>query len=168
MQRMRPDIPPVPIQARIPRRSPRSRNLKHPRRNPQRRVRRHDLRTRHKLRHIASLSRRHIPLLAMRGIDGRELGHGLVNQRLGGEQVRVEVAVALEDVEFVGRLLLVLAAEGPWARGRGGVFLGGLDGALRDAEVEVGEDELDGWEEEGGERVEEDFGDGSFGHGVPA
>ena len=43
MQRMRPHIPPKPIQPDFLPRRPRTRNLKHPRRDPQPRICRHNL-----------------------------------------------------------------------------------------------------------------------------
>lgn len=105
MQRMRPDIPPEPIQPDLTHRRPRARDLKHARRDAQRRVGRHHLRTSHPLGPVAARLRGQLrptgERAAVRGVQFVGLGAGAVGEGFGGAQVREEGAVGGEDVEFV-------------------------------------------------------------------
>lgn len=148
MQRMRPNIPPKAIQPDLRPRRPTPRHLKHAARHTQARIRGDHLHARHQLRELAPLARVQLPPVVAVGVvvGGVELGGeraGAVGQRVGGGQVRVEVAVALEHVELLERRVLVVAAVRPGARVLARVGGGEVDGTLGDAEVEVGEDELD-------------------------
>ena len=143
MQRMRPHIPPKPIQPNLLPRRPRSSNLEDARRNPQPDVRRDDLDARHPLRKLATSTRANVPFLAVLGVDVGSFLPGSVGEGLGGAEVRFEVAVPFQDVEFVGDVILVVAAKGPCAAVLARVGGCELQGAEGDAEVEVGEDELD-------------------------
>lgn len=107
-------------------------------------------------------------MLVALAIDGRDLRARAIEQRSRSEQVRVPGAVALEDVELVRGAVLVVAAEGPGARVLRRVGGGGVERAERDARVEVAEDELDRWQQEGREGDAEDVREGPFGGGVPA
>ena len=100
MQRMRPDVPPEPLQPNFPSRNPRTRDLKHPARDLQRRIRRHDFHAGDPLRHLPPLLGGDVPLGAVVGVDACELGAGAVGERFGGAQVGEEGAVALQDVGF--------------------------------------------------------------------
>ena len=117
MQRMRPHIPPEPIQAHTARRRPRPRHLKHAPRNPQRRIRRHDLHARDHLRRLPSLPCRQIPRRAMPRVDIRDDFPRLVCERRGGEEMRMEGTVARENVMFVHRRGFSISADnvGPGA-----------------------------------------------------
>jgi hypothetical protein len=80
----------------------------------------------------------------MRAVDRSYRGTRAVGEGSCRRDVRVEVPVALEDVELVqGGLLRVVAGVGPGAGRFVGVGARGREGALGDAEVEVAEDELD-------------------------
>jgi hypothetical protein len=143
VKRMRPDIPPVPIQSHAGTRCPGTRHLKDPCSDSQPRIRRHDLHRRDPFCRFAALARGDVPLLGPRGVYRGDDLAGSVGKGLGGAEVRVEVPVALEDVEFIRGFVLVVATEGPGARVACRVLGGEVEGAEGDAEVEVGEDELD-------------------------
>lgn len=144
MQTVGADIPPIPIQPHLPGRSPGPRRLEHALRDPQPRVRRHHFRARHPLRHFAPLTRRQGPAIpAMDRVHRRDVLARPVGEGFGGSQVRGEGAVAGQYVEFgrggggrVGRV-------GPGPRVRCRVIGCEREGAEGDADVEVGEDELD-------------------------
>lgn len=146
---MRPDIPPEPIQPHLRRRRPRPRHLKHAPRDPQRRLCRHHLDASHQLRKLAALARRQLvpvvpgDVVVVGRVQLRGRHPHAVRQRFGGGERGVEAAVALEDGELVKGRGFGVAAVGPGARGGAGVVGGLGEGALGDAEVEVGEDELD-------------------------
>lgn len=165
---MRAHIPPEPIQADLPRRGPAAGDFEHARRDAQRRVRGHHLDAGDPLGEVAALARRHAARLAVLGVYVGQLLADAVGQRLGGAEVREEVAVAFEDVEFFRGGVLVVAAEGPGARRRRRVFGGEGERAEGDAEVEVGEDELDRGEDEAAVGDAEDGGVGGAGLGIPA
>lgn len=140
---MRPDIPPEPIQPHRPRRRPRPRRLKHPPRNPQRRIRRHNLDARNPLRHLAPLRRRDVSSRAVAGVGVRNFGAREVGEGFGGAEVGEEGAVAGEDVGFGRGGGGGGGGVGPGAGVFGCVGGGEGEGAERDADVEIGEDELD-------------------------
>jgi hypothetical protein len=84
----------------------------------------------------------------VRSVDVGDFCAGAVGERFGGAQMREEIPVALEDVEFFCGRGFVVTAVGPGASRGLGVGGGEGEGALGDSEVEVGEDELDGGEED--------------------
>lgn len=69
MQRMRPNIPPKPIQPHLRRRRPRARRFKHTSRNPQRRISRHNLHACNPLRCLSPLCCRNVSFRAVVGVD---------------------------------------------------------------------------------------------------
>jgi hypothetical protein len=73
-------------------------------------------------------------------IHSSEFRPNAIEQSVGREQVRVPTAVALEDVEFLGRAVFVVAAERPGTSTLGSVGGGRVEGSLGDSEVEVAED----------------------------
>lgn len=74
MQRMRPNIPPKPIQSNLQPRRPRPSNLKHPVRNSQTRIRRNNLNTRNPLRNLSTLVRSQCaPVRPIGTVEGRDL-----------------------------------------------------------------------------------------------
>jgi hypothetical protein len=79
-------------------------------------------------------------MLSALPIDGSEFRPDAIKQSVGGEQVRVPTAVAFQDVELFGRAVFVVAAERPGAGALRSVGCGGVEGSLRDSEVEVAED----------------------------
>ena len=112
MQRMRPNVPPEPIQPNLLTRSFRASNFKHTRRDSEAGVRRHDFSASHPLSELSALPRRK---LRARGkiprvlcVDGADLFAGLVGEGYSGAQVGVEVAISSEDVEFVRCVFFVL------------------------------------------------------------
>lgn len=150
MQRMRPDIPPEAIQPHLPGRRPRARRFKHPPRDPQGRIGRHDLDARDPLRDLSPLRRRDVSLRAVVGVDVGDFGAGEVGEGFGGAEVREEGAVAREDVGFGCGGGGGGGGVGPRAGVFGCVGGGEGEGAECDADVEVGEDELDAGEVQSG------------------
>jgi hypothetical protein len=73
-------------------------------------------------------------------INGSEFRPDTIEQRVRREQMRVPAAVAFQDVELFSRAVFVVAAERPGAGAFGSVSRGGVEGSLRDSEVEVAED----------------------------
>lgn len=100
MQRMRPDIPPVPIQSDLPRRRPGARYLKNAARDPERRIGSHDFDARDPLGHLSPLCCGYVPLLAVVLVDVGDFGPGDVGEGFGRAEVREEGAIAGEDVGF--------------------------------------------------------------------
>ena len=100
MQRMRPHIPPEPIQPNLAARCPRPRHLKHPTRNPRRCIRRHNLHARNPLRYVSALLGCDVPFRAVVDVDGGDFEAGDVGEGGGGAEVREEGAVALQNVGF--------------------------------------------------------------------
>lgn len=143
MQRMRPHIPPEAIQPNLPRRRPRTRNLKNPRRNSKRLIRRHNLDTGDPLRNLAALRSCEIALHTSGLVDGVDFCAGDIGKRFCGAQVCEEGAVALQDVGLFGARGGGVGGVGPGTRVLRGVGGGEVEGAEGDADVEVGEDELD-------------------------
>ena len=91
--------------------------------DPQAHIGRHDLDTRHPLCHFASLAcRKSFPVAGVRAIHIGNFLAGAVSERFSGTQVGEEGAEFGPDVESVGGVGLVFAAEGPGA--------GGLDGGF--------------------------------------
>lgn len=96
MQRMRPDIPPEPIQPNLGSRRPRARHLEHARGHPQRRVRGRHLDAGDPLSDLAAIFSG--DLRAGRGVarvlvDCVELGAGFVGEGGRGAEVGEEVSV---------------------------------------------------------------------------
>ena len=162
------DIPPEAIQAYLLPRRPTTRDLKHPRRDPQPLLRSHNLGTRNPLRQLPPLPLTHPAIPAVLGIDTCSLLTSTINQCFRSSEMSEEVPVAFEDVEFLAGGRFVVAAVGPGTRRSLSVACGELQRAERDAQVEVGEDELDGGEQERGEGDGEDGGVGLAGYDVPA
>jgi hypothetical protein len=79
-------------------------------------------------------------MLSALPINSSEFRPDTIEQRVRREQVRVPTAVPLEDVELFGRAVFVVAAERPGAGALRSVGCGGVEGSLRDSEVEVAED----------------------------
>lgn len=142
MQRMCPDISPKPIQAHFTRRCPRSGNLKHPARHPQCRIRSHHLYTRHPFGYFSPLGGSNVPLFGTVFIDGGDLKAGDIGERFGRAKVCEEGAIALEDVRFFGAVGDRVRGVGPGAGAFGGVVRGEVERAQGNADVEVGEHQL--------------------------
>lgn len=76
-------------------------------------------------------------------VDGCQLLPSSIKQGISCKQMRMPPSVALEDVELIRCTIFVVSAKWPrpgvlcCIRGRG------VEGTLRDSEVEVAEDQLD-------------------------
>ena len=158
MQRMRPQVPPEPVQAHFTRRCPRPRYLEHITRHLQPNIRHHDLRRRNQLADLTPLlcrQFRSIPLLGI--IPLEKLWHGFIrpiHQRRGSQQVRVVRPVRRQDIKLVRRLFryrsrLPLASTQirPRPRALPCVTSCCFQRRLRDAQIKVGKNQLDGREE---------------------
>lgn len=73
-----------------------------------------------------------------------------------------EIPISLEDVKFFGGREFVVTAVGASSSQCIGVFGCKIQGALSDAEIEVGEDELDSGQQESCKWDGEDGGVGGF------
>ena len=133
MQRMRPNIPPKPIQTNILPRRPTPRKLKHTRRNPQPLISSHHLRARNPLRKLSPLPLANLAILPILSIDFSSLVTSTISQCLRGSQVREEIAIAFEDIEFLAGGGLVIAAVRPGAGGGVGVVCCEFERAERDS-----------------------------------
>jgi len=115
MQRMRPNVPPKPIQTYSRTRRFRACDLKHPRSNPQAGICCNDLDARNPFRQLPSLTRSQLPsgiqIACIFIEDGIDFLACAVCQGGCGAEVGMEVAVAFEDVEFVCGFLLVLVVR---------------------------------------------------------
>lgn len=141
---MCPDIAPEAIQAQATHRCARARGLENALRDAQARVRGHNLDACNPLGGFTALARgQRFALVGMREVDVGDDGAGAVGERFGGAEVREEGAVAGEDGELGHARGRGRWGEGPGARVLFGVSRGEGEGAEGDAEVEVGEDQLD-------------------------
>lgn len=148
MKRMRPNIPPEPIKSDSRPRSTSTGDLEYPRRHPEPGIRRNNLCTRDLFCKLASfLGCEGCAVLPVGGVEVGCEGAGTVGESCCGAEMGVEVAVGGEDVEFVGGFFFVVAAVGPGAGFGFGVCGCEVDCTQGDAEIEVGEDELDAWNE---------------------
>lgn len=144
MQSMSPDIAPEPIEPDLPTRRSRPRDFKHAVRDVQPRIRRHYLDGGHGLGELAPLARSDGAVCLMCCEQFSRFVAGYVGQRDCSGEVGVERAVSLQDIKLLGGAVLVVATVRP-STGRGrGVLSRELQGSERDADVEIGEDELDG------------------------
>ena len=141
MQRMRPHIPPEPIQPHFTGRRPRLRRLEHPARDPERRVRRHHLYACGPFGYFAALGGCDVAFGCVVRVDGGDFEARDIGEGFGGAEVCEEGAVALEDVGFFGGGCGGGGGVGPGARVFGGVVGGEVEGAEGDADVEVWEDD---------------------------
>ena len=148
MQRVGADVLPEAVEAVLLGGGAGTRHLEDARGDLERGVGDHDLEGGDGLGDLAALG---LGQVAAGAEGGGELGADLVGQGLDGLQLGVVAAVLGDDVVLVGGLLLRVEGEGPGAGLGEGVALGGLEGAVGDAQVEVGEDGLDGRGEDGGE-----------------
>ncbi len=68
----------------------------------------------------------------MLNVEIREFGPSAIRERLGGAQVRVEIPVALQDVELFCGTGLVISAVRPGAGAALGVLFCEIERSLRD------------------------------------
>lgn len=137
------DIPPETVQTHPPARRPRPSRLEDSLGDPESRVGGNDFDAGNPLCCFPALSRAKVPPAeGVSGVDIGEHGAGAVGQRFRGTEVSEEGAVAREDVKLVDARGDGFGSIRPWAGVLCGVGCCKGERTQSDAEIEVGEDEL--------------------------
>lgn len=140
MQRVCPNISPEAVEAHLSARRTASSYFEYASGDPKRSVSRHHLGAGHPLRSLTSLPLSDTSLLAMLLVHRRNFSSSTIGQCLSCSEMSEEVAVAFENVEFLGWRLLIVTAIWPGTSRIVCVFCSKVQGAECDAKVEVRED----------------------------
>lgn len=144
MKGVRPEISPEAIQSNLQARGTRSRDLEHTIGDPKSDISCDDLDTGDPLSNLSSfLGSQGGPVGSIAGMKCTELLARSVGEGFCSAEVREEVTVALENIEFVCCGLFIVASKGPGTGGGGGVFRSEFESTDSDSEIKVTKDELD-------------------------
>jgi hypothetical protein len=133
-----------PVQADLSARGSGSRNLENTSSHTQTGVRGHHFHRRYPLSCITSFTSSDITLLRFLVVDGGNHKTSFIGQCFRCSKMSLEVAISLEDIEFFGRFVFVIASKGPGTSICRGVSRRKVQRSQSNTEVEVTENELDG------------------------
>lgn len=107
-------------------------------------------------------------ILARFAIEIGNLSASAIGKSIRCGQMRTIFTVSLEDVPLVGSFVFIVTSIGPRTSAVPRVLRGSTERTLRNAQIEVAEDELDGRQQQARKRYPQHFGNRSLGRGIPA